>query len=115
MISNRDCELDYGALVHFDESIQDLMFKISAKRPTKRHSAKEALLHRVFRELGLVDVGRETGDLEENLYKKYNDLKRKWVDQGATQARRATPQETRNPLAQPGQAQAVRHQRASFG
>lgn len=77
MISNRDCELDYGALVNFDESIQDLMFKISAKKPYKRYSAKEALKHKVFRELGLIDVGKDPSDLGDNLYKKYNDLKKK--------------------------------------
>lgn len=77
MISNRDCELDYGALINFDESVQELMFKISAKKPQKRFSAKEALRHKVFRELGLVDVGRNPNDLEDNLYKKYNDLKRR--------------------------------------
>jgi serine/threonine protein kinase len=77
MISNRDCELDYGTLINFDESIQDLMFKISSKKPHKRNSAKEALRHRVFRELGLVDVGKDPNDMEDNLYKKYNDLKRK--------------------------------------
>ena len=77
MISNRDCELDYRALTNFDESVQDLMFKISAKKPERRYSAKEALKHRVFRELGLVDVGKDPNDLEDNLYKKYNDLKKK--------------------------------------
>jgi serine/threonine protein kinase len=77
MISNRDCELNYSSLTNFDESIQDLMFKISSKKPSRRNSAKEALRHRVFRELGLIDVGRDPEDLEDNLYKKYNDLKQK--------------------------------------
>lgn len=79
MISNRDCELDYGNLLNFDDSVQDLMFKISAKKPYKRNSAKEALRHRVFKELGLIDVGKNPEDLEDNLYKKYNDLKKKLV------------------------------------
>lgn len=77
MISNRDSELDYGALFHFDESIQDLMFKISAKNPKRRYSAKEGLKHRVFRELGLIDVGKNHNKSGDNLYKKYNDLKNK--------------------------------------
>ena len=77
MISNRDCELDYNTLSNFEECIQDLMFKISAKKPSRRFSAKEALKHRMFRELGLIDLGKDPLDSEDNLYKKYNDLKNK--------------------------------------
>lgn len=59
MISNRDCELDYSSLKKFNSSIQDLIFKISAKKPRNRLTAKESLNHKLFKELGLIQEEKE--------------------------------------------------------
>jgi hypothetical protein len=75
MISNRDCELDYKSLQNFSPSIQDLMYKISAKKPRNRLTAKESLNHKLFKELGLV---QEETDIQQststNRHKKKEQL-----------------------------------------
>lgn len=64
MISNRDCELDYSKLHKFDNSIQDLMYRISTKDPNRRMAAKDVLRHRVFRDLKLVEPKKRVKSVE---------------------------------------------------
>lgn len=74
MISNRDCELDYSSLQRFDKSIQDLVYKISAKKPRDRLTAKESLEHRLFRDFGLIQLGRDPRLPHDSLRKKKEEL-----------------------------------------
>ena len=48
--------MDYSKLHKFDNSIQDLMYRISTKDPARRLAADEVLKHRVFRDLKLVQT-----------------------------------------------------------
>lgn len=70
MISNRDCDLDYSKLHKFDNSIQDLMYRISTKDPVRRLAAEEVLKHRVFRDLKLVQTKKKKKSVEKIHVKK---------------------------------------------